>query len=125
MVKKGQYFDKVFASYVAMQLKPINRKTISGVELEILEKIDASEKLISEKQLARLEGIPEESVSYIVHSLEQKGLVVRGSGWKTTEKGKEVIEEAISLYEESKKIVKSDKSFSNVITVSGTRIDIE
>ena len=123
MVKKAYYFDKVFASYVAMRLKPINRKKISGVELEILEKINDSKKLIAEKQLARLEGIPQESVSYVVHSLEEKGLVERGSGWRTTEKGKRVIEEALSLYEESKGVVKADKSFSNFITVSGTRIE--
>jgi len=115
------YFDGLLASYVASRLEPEKVK-VSGIELEILEKINRSRKLISNTELAKRGGMPLESVGYVVKALDKKNLIEHGSGWRTTEKGKQVIEKAIELYEQSKEIAQADRSFSLLMAASGTKV---
>jgi len=113
-------FDKLLASFIAFRLKNEKNIKISGVELELLEQIANSKRLISNKKLSKLKNLPLASVEYVTKNLEKKRLIT--SGWKITLKGKEILEEATSLYELSKKLALEDRVTSMLIKVSGTHI---
>ncbi|MBI4045077.1 MAG: hypothetical protein HY392_05190 [Candidatus Diapherotrites archaeon] len=122
-MEEEQQLNGLMASFVALRLKPEKNINISGIELQFLEKINASEKLISVEELAKFEKVPNESAVFIVDSLYKKKLIDHGSGWQTTELGKEIVKEALKIYNESKPIIETDRTFSLMLEATGKKLE--